>query len=522
MADIIDTVGSVADPINFVDAIRNSVRSLLERFSGRAAGKVRKKTLMHITLTNTLSGTKDPFVAEFDPVRMYNCGPTVYGVQHIGNLSMFVFTDLLRRMLEANGLKVNQVINITDFGHLTGDNEGDADQGEDRMTRALKTEGKLLTMENMKELAERYTKIWLGNLSDLAIDTSRIQFPRASDYIPAQVALIKTLEEKGYAYRADAGVYYDTSKFRDYGALGGINLAGLQSGARVKADTQKRNPTDFILWKSDPHLGWDSPWGMGFPGWHIECSAMARSCLGEQIDIHTGGIEHIPIHHNNEIAQSEAATGKKPFARTWMHRAHLQIDDHKISKSAGATVYLTDIVEKGFHPLSFRYWLLTSHYRSSSNFTWEALAAAQTAFLRLHRIARDSRLLAKGKSIVPSDYASRVLAHVCDDLDTAGALSVVWEMMKDEKLGPADIYGGLLYADTLFGIGLSKPDDRIMKQLKHTFGEEVKADVLPPEIHKLVTDRDEARTQKDWARSDTIRDELAAAEQRNGTDDSAL
>ena len=249
---------------------------------------------------------------------MYNCGPTVYGPQHIGNLSMFVFVDILRRALEYNRYHVKQVINFTDVGHLVSD----ADEGEDKMTKGLKREGLTPTLENMRALGERYGNLFLDDIQKLNVEISNTQFPRASDYVPAQIAMVKTLEEKGYAYLGKKGVYFDTWRFSEYGKLGSIQLRGLRAGASVAVSGEKRNPSDFLLWKLDTKIGWDSPWRKGFPGWHIECSAMSRSILGEQIDIHTGGIEHIPIHHNNEIAQSEAATGKKPFSRFWLQRSH--------------------------------------------------------------------------------------------------------------------------------------------------------------------------------------------------------
>ncbi|HEY4487782.1 MAG TPA: cysteine--tRNA ligase, partial [Candidatus Paceibacterota bacterium] len=341
-----------------------------------------------LNLFNTLTKQKETFdlPTGVRHVRMYNCGPTVYGEQHIGNLSMFVFTDILRRTLECNGFDVKQVINITDVGHLSSD----ADLGEDKMTLGLKREKKKLTLENMRLLADKYANIFITDIEKLNIDTSKVQFPRASDFIPAQIAMIKTLEEKSYAYKTADGVYFDTSKFPHYGELGGIDLQGLKEGARVTVVEGKRNPTDFALWKMNRTLGWESPWGKGFPGWHIECSAMVRVTLGEKIDIHTGGVEHIPIHHNNEIAQSECATGKRPFSRFWLHRAHVQIEGGKIAKSKGNAVHLAEVIKKGFHPLSLRYLFLQAHYRSASNFSWEALTAAQNALTNLLSLTEKS------------------------------------------------------------------------------------------------------------------------------------
>ncbi len=447
---------------------------------------------------NTLSGTSEVFTTPRSTVKMYNCGPTVYGPQHIGNLSMFVFVDILRRTLEFNGYTVKQVINFTDVGHLVSD----GDDGEDKMTKGLKKAKLALTLENMKKLGKKYAEAFLEDLRTLNIDTNKITFPYASDYIPAQIAMVRTLEEKGYAYKGAHGVYFDTSHFSDYGKLGNINLEGLREGARVATSDEKRNPTDFLLWKLDTKLGWDSPWGKGFPGWHIECSAMSHSILGDELDIHTGGIEHIPVHHNNEIAQSEAALNKKPFARFWLHRAHLQIDGGKISKSAGTTVYLTDIQKKAFHPIAFRYLLLGSHYRSSSSFTWEALGAAQQAFLRLRRSV-DS---APENGTPPREYLKRFHQRINDDLDTAGALAIAWELMKDQTLSPADVRAGLIEMDVVFGLGLRAKDENAKQLYEKEFGAEVRE--IPAPIQVLLEERETARNEKRWTDADSLRQKL--------------
>jgi len=455
---------------------------------------------------NTLSKTVEPFVYMVPhKVRMYNCGPTVYGPQHIGNLASAVFADMLRRLFEYNGYSVRQTINITDFGHLTGDNEGDADQGEDRMTKGLKRDGKKVTMENMRDMATQYMNLYFENLKTLNVPLEKIQFPRASDCIPAQIAMIQTLEEKGYAYRGTSGVYFDTKHFSKYGALGGIDLSGLKEGARVHKDEDKHSPTDFLLWKSDERLGWDSPWGKGFPGWHIECSAMARTTLGEQIDVHTGGIEHIAIHHNNEIAQSESATGKSPFSRFWLHRAHVRMNDEKLAKSNGNVAYMAEVIDKGFHPLALRYWFLTSHYRASSNFTWDALAAAQSAFIRLAQAVYDAP---EGGS-APAVYAQKIRSHLNNDLDTSGALATVWEAQKDPALSPSEKRAVALEADQVFGLNLSSPDVDLLSRMKSEFGTEVTESELTDEQKKLLKEREVARSEKNFTRSDEIRDTLA-------------
>lgn len=457
-----------------------------------------------IRLHNTLTGEKEAFKTILPhTVKMYNCGPTVYGVQHIGNLSMFIFTDVLRRTLEYGGYKMRQVINITDFGHLTSD----ADEGEDKMTKGLKRDGLKPTLDNMRSMAEKYTDVFLGDLKTLNAKLDGTEFPRASDYIPAQVAMIKTLEEKSYAYEGTKGVYFDTSRFADYGKLGNINLEGQKEGARASASDEKRSPSDFVLWKKDAKMGWESPWGTGFPGWHIECSAMVRAILGEQIDIHTGGIEHIPVHHNNEIAQSEASSGKKPFSRFWLHRAHLQLEGGKMAKSEGNVVYLSDIIEKGFAPMAFRYLLLGAHYRQPSNFTWEALEAAQSAFLRLRKLVDT---LPEGGN-VPADYKNRFSERVFDDVDTAGALAVLWEMTKDKDLAEKNLRAGILDFDRVFGLGLDEEDTDARTRWEKEFGVEVSSADVPANIQDLLAKREAARAEKKWADADEFRSQIEHA-----------
>src|SRR3989344_889969 len=373
------------------------------------------------------------------------------------------------------------------------------------MSKGLKAEGMKVTLENMRVLADKYTGLFFDDLRTLNIDTETILFPRASDYIDTQILLVKTLEEKGYAYRGSAGVYFDTASFSSYGKLGAIDLDSLREGARVAKDDDKRNPTDFLLWKLDKKIGWESPWGKGFPGWHIECSAMIRKTLGERIDIHTGGIEHIPIHHNNEIAQSESATGKRPFSRFWLHRAHLQIEGAKIAKSEGNTVYLSGIVERGFHPLALRYLFLTSHYRSTTNFSWKALEGAQTSYLKLRR-AIDMEEAAPGTP--QASYQKKMHEAWNDDLDTPKALSMLWDMTKDRKLSSADIKAGILDADRVFGLGLNMPDSVASALYTKLFGRPIGLEKTPEDVQLRIKERDEARNAKNWELADAIRDEL--------------
>ncbi|MBP9669286.1 MAG: cysteine--tRNA ligase [Candidatus Pacebacteria bacterium] len=441
-----------------------------------------------VYLYNTMAKAKELFAPRGKVVKMYNCGPTVYGEQHIGNLSMFVFTDLLRRTLEFNGYPVKQVINITDVGHLVSD----GDDGDDKMTKGLKREKMKLTVENMKLLAERYATQFIDDLGKLNIDTAKISFPRATNHIPGQVALIKTLDEKGYVYKTSDGLYFDTTLFKDYGKLGNIDIEALKEGARVDANSEKRHPADFALWKFNEKLGWDTPWGKGFPGWHIECSAMARSELGEQIDIHTGGIEHIPVHHNNEIAQSEAAFGKKPFSLIWMHREHLQMNDRKIAKSDGNVVYLGEFEEKSIDPIVLRYWLLTSHYRTPSNFTWEALTGAETALLRL-RLAYQSAAAKAGAERTHGVALETFHRAMNDDIDTPKALAALWQMMGNDALSPSEIAGTLEIADTILGINIKAVEAQVE---------------VTPELEVILKKRKEARDAKDWKQSDALRDEL--------------
>ncbi len=437
---------------------------------------------MTLYLHNTLTNKKD----EFEPiksgaVKMYHCGPTVYDKQHIGNLSMFVFTDILRRVLEYKNFEVKQVINFTDFGHLSGDNDGDADQGEDRMTKGLKREGMALTLANMRILAEKYANIFLEDIATLNTETENTIFPYASDYISDQIKMIQILLEKEFAYIGKNGVYFDTNKFPDYGKLGNINIKGLKEGARIE-NTEKHNMTDFILWKIDGHIGWESPWGLGFPGWHIECSAMIIKLLGEQIDIHTGGIEHIPVHHNNEIAQSESATGKKPFSKFWLHRAHLKMDDAKISKSAGTVVYMNDFIKHHIHPLSFRYWLLTSHYRTPANFTWEAVNGAQNAFEKI--VGTYSKL--PDSDTTDEEILNRFEEAISDDLNTPIAIASLQEVKS--KLA-------IQKMDEVLGLNIAK------------LAKEIQENILE-EILEMKKDRDLARQEKNWQKSDELREEI--------------
>lgn len=449
-----------------------------------------RRRLPQVFLTNTLSGSKELFISQRPGiVSMYSCGPTVYGPVHIGNLRAYVFSDTIARILTAAGYHVKRVINITDFGHLVSD----GDEGEDKMTKGLRREGLPLTLENMRIMAEKYTAMFLDDLSLVDIPIEEITFPRASDYIPEQIALITTLEQKGYAYRTRDGVYFDTARFGSYGGLGGIDVSAQQAGTRVKENKEKHHPADFVLWKPDNKLGWQSPWGQGFPGWHIECSAMSRSLLGPELDIHTSGEDHIAVHHNNEIAQSEAASGRT-FVHYWMHNAFLTSGGEKASKSLGNIVYLAEVIKKGLHPLALRYFFLQAHYRTPLSFSWEALEGAAGALKRLWRLSREVALESKRVS-APSELRELFLAAMRDDLATPQALGIIWDSIKSEEYSPEEKWGLLEDAEAHLGLSLLTPP---------ATGDVAEADI-PEEIRGLLARREAARVSRDFNGADRLR-----------------
>lgn len=454
-----------------------------------------KPKLPPLRFHNTLSGTVETFVPLGRTVKMYNCGPTVYDRQHIGNLFPPIVANVLRRTLEHWGYKVQEVNNITDFGHISEDEES-----EDKMTKGLRREGLALTLKNMRALAERYAALFFEDLPYLGIDPKKIGYPRASDYVPDQIALIKTLEQKGYAYRTHDGVYFDILRFPAYGKLGGINLIGQQVGARVEENVEKRTPYDFALWKSDKKLGWESPWGLGFPGWHTECVAMIFKLLGKQIDIHMGGVDLIPTHHNNEIAQAESITGRQ-FARYWIHNAHITVEGKKIAKSLGNTVYLHNLADRGLSPRALRYWFLTGHYRTPMNFTWEAIEGANQALMRLSRFFFEELPKQGGK--IDADFMNDFVEALANDLDTPKALARIWELIKDTGVPLADKYASLHAADTMLGLGLS--EQKPLYKLAVVAREE-----LSEPLQHLVAEREVARAGRDFARADALREELRA------------
>ena len=468
---------------------------------------------MDIKLFNTLSKKKE----EFKPLKkskvgMYNCGPTVYDRAHIGNLRAYIFADTLRRMFEYNDYSVNQIMNITDVGHLSGENSGNADLGEDKMTKALKREGMPMTLEAMYKIATIYFDKFVEDIRELNIELPT-KFPRASEHIKEDIDLIAVLTKKGFTYKTSDGIYFDTSKFADYGKLGNIDIASLKAGARVAENTEKHNPTDFALWKfsaatspsksdsdaTDPILGWESPWGKGFPGWHIECSAMSTKYLGQPFDIHTGGIDHVPVHHNNEIAQSEAANGK-PLANYWMHNGFINVDGKKMSKSAGGFITLETLKKEGVSPIAYRYWLLTSHYRSPANFTYEAVRGAEKALAKLVATLRNYPAKGKMKGKIIADYKDKFTAFINDDLDTPRAVALIWDLLKDNannasgvNISPADKLATILDFDKVLGLGLD-----LIGNISET---------IPKEIVAIA----EAREEKDWKKADALRGQIEAS-----------
>ncbi len=434
-----------------------------------------------IRFMNTLTRKKEIFVPLKDNlVTMYNCGPTVYWYQHIGNIKAYIFADLLRRTLEFNGYKVKQVINVTDVGQLTSD----ADEGEDKIEKAAKKEGK-----TAEEISHYYFDIFIKDLKKLNIEEPFI-WSWATKHIKEQVELIEKLEKKGYTYRTSDGIYFDTSKLKDYGKLARLKKEKIEAGKRVGMK-EKRNPTDFALWKFSPknekrQQEWDSPWGVGFPGWHIECSAMSMKYLGETIDIHTGGMDHIPIHHPNEIAQSEAATGKK-FVDYWLHEGFLTFKGEKISKSKGGIFTISELEERGFFPLSFRYLNLTTKYRKQMNFSLEILKNAQISYERLKNIISEIKDDSGG---INKDYVTKFKDAINDDLNTPEALAVLWKLIRDKDAeGKIET---IKEFDKVFGLNLTK--------------EEI-IDV-PKEVKKLIKDREEARKKKDWKEADNLRNRI--------------
>ncbi|MDD9954201.1 MAG: cysteine--tRNA ligase [Candidatus Woesearchaeota archaeon] len=441
-----------------------------------------------LTLYNTLTRTKEPFTPLKDVVSLYTCGPTVYNYAHIGNLRTYIFEDILKRVLLYNKCKVNHVMNITDVGHLTSD----ADEGEDKMEKGAAREGKTVW-----EIAEYYTKAFQDDIHKLHIldpDT----WCKATDHIQEQIEQIQTLEKNGFTYTTSDGVYFDTSKLDDYGEIALLDKENLKAGARVDMG-EKKNPTDFALWKFSKEgenraMEWESPWNKsGYPGWHIECSAMSMKYLGEQFDIHCGGIDHISVHHTNEIAQAEGATGKKPWVQFWLHGEFLVLDKAKMAKSGENFLTLQTLVDKEYDPLVYRYFCLTAHYKQQLQFSWEALETARNGFESI----KTKLLDLKENSVEGSDdvtkHEAAFLEAVNDDLNMPQALAALWAVLRDDSLSSEARVATAEQFDAVFGLGIAD------------FGSEE----IPEEITKLAEERETARKEKDWAKSDELRDTIA-------------
>lgn len=456
-------------------------------------GWFRRAPKSGIRLFNTKTRSKEIFEPlSSGAMKMYSCGPTVYNYIHVGNLRSFLMSDVIRRVFEYAGYSVTQVMNVTDFGHLVGD----ADDTEDKMLVGLKREGLEPTMENMHALASQYVEAFKEDIAAMNIKTPHA-IPRASEHVKGMIAYVETLLHKGFAYTTSDGVYFDTQKFAAYGALGGVSST---DHSRIAENTEKRDPRDFALWKFNPELGWDAPWGKGFPGWHIECTAMSTQYLGKSFDVHTGGVDHIQVHHNNEIAQAEAANNK-PYARYWLHNEFITIDNTKLSKSLGNEIVLRQLKDRGISPLAYRYWLLTGHYRSQMNFTWEAVEASQTALHRALRVFADLR----GNGSVLQDYAKRFENALYDDLDTPKAIAILWELIKDESVMSGDKRATILDFDRVLGIGFS-----FTELERRALVGSVEKETVSKEIQELMQKREEARKNRDFREADAIRDELKA------------
>jgi cysteinyl-tRNA synthetase len=445
-----------------------------------------------LKIYNTLSRKKQ----EFKPikgkqVRLYACGPTVYWFAHIGNLRSYIFEDVLRRVLEYNGYKVKHIINITDVGHLTSD----ADTGEDKVEAGAKKENKTAW-----QIAQFYAQAFKKDIEKLNIKPPFL-WTKATDYIKEQIELIKILEKKGFTYKIADGIYFNTAKLKNYGKMAGLKKCNLKAGARVKMTIGKKNPTDFALWKFSPsntkrQMEWSSPWGKGFPGWHTECVAMAVKHLKIPFDIHCGGIDHIPIHHTNEIAQSEAAFNKN-LARFWIHGEFLTLKKGKMAKSERNIILVKDLIEKGFNPLAYRYLCLTANYRSKLNFSWNSLKSAQNAldnlYQKINELKENSNLI-KQKSI-SQKYKDKFLKFINDDLNIPKALALIWQLIKDKNISNKEKYNLILEFDKVFGLDFAKVFGT--KNLK-----------IPQEIKKMVAEREKYRKQKNWQKTDQIRDKI--------------
>lgn len=439
---------------------------------------------MELKIYNTLTRDKETFTPINDTVRIYSCGPTVYSYAHIGNFRAYVFMDTLRRVLKYNGYKLKHAMNITDVGHL----ESDADEGEDKIAKAAKKENK-----DPYEIAAYYTKIFLRDFDRLNIDRPEV-ICKATDHINEMIEFVSDIVKNGYAYETSRGIYFDISKLDKYPVLSDRKVDEQIAGARVEVDKEKRNPEDFALWIKAPEkhlMKWESPWGLCYPGWHIECSAMSNKYLGDEFDIHTGGVDHIPTHHENEIAQSKGRCGKIP-ARFWMHCNFLQIDGGKMSKSLGNIYTLDTLEEKGIDPMAYKLFCFSSHYRNKLNFTFEGAISSNTSLMRLKEgYQRHAEGTEDIEDNIIDEFEEKFHKAINDDLNMPIAISVVWDVIrypiKSKKLAQL-----LLKFDEVLGLQIDRKEE--------------KKEEIPEEIWNLIEERKKARENKDWELSDKIRD----------------
>ncbi len=448
--------------------------------------------MTEIRLYNTMTRSKE----RFEPlregeVRIYSCGPTVYSHQHLGNMRPYCFADTLTRMFRYNGYAVQHVINVTDVGHLTDD----ADAGEDKMESAARESGL-----SAAEVAEKFTRLYWEDLRKLNIRDPDV-WCRATEHIPEQLEMLRVLEKKGFTYRTSDGLYFDTSRDPHYGELARHVLDEQQVGDRVARAREKRNPQDFALWKLSPTEGprrqmeWESPWGVGFPGWHLECSAMSSKYLGTPFDIHTGGQEHVGTHHTNEIAQSENTFDLRPWVRYWMHHEWIMFEGAKISKSTGGLMTLSELEETGIEPLAYRTFLLSAHYRQQQAFSGSAIQGAQASYRRLVRHAVELREATDERGADGLDgFRGRFRAAINDDLNTPQAMAVLWDVVRSSDLGGVERWVLVREFDQVLGLGLA--------------GAKLESVDIDAEIEALILEREEARRSKNFARADQIRDQL--------------
>lgn len=430
---------------------------------------------------NSLTRQKQDLVTHDEGlVRMYSCGPTVYSYPHIGNMRAYLFMDALRRTLKYNGYKIDGVMNITDVGHMTSDE----DEGEDKMLVASKREHK-----SPWEVAKYYTDIFISETKRLNIDMPEHICP-ATSVMPEIIVFVKKLIENGNAYETSKGIYFDIATFAGYGKLGGVGLENKLAGARIDIDKEKRHPADFALWIKAPKqhiMQWDSPWGKGYPGWHIECSTIGIKYLGEYIDIHTGGVEHRPVHHENEIAQDDAYAGHQVVSN-WMHLEHLLVDGGKMSKSLGNVYKLDDLVAKGFTPEDYRYFFFTTHYAKQQNFTWEGLESAKNALKSMKNILKEHKESTDNTKVKIDKAEKDFLEAINDDLNLPKALGIVWTLLKMPR--DRKIYDAIIKFNQIFGF-------------------DFEGDIIPTEVQELAKQRWQAKQNRDFATADELRSKIS-------------